>query len=271
MTESLPFAIALWTGAFTVAGYVAGGTAIHLADQFRNRRLPALADLAGKVLALAAVVILPLSIVSVAGLAAAALVEALRTPPIAFPFAALAGLASLAATSKMPSGGMEGCNKVIGLFLAIYAVVWAAVAWWVTGGLSTLETDVESLRWLQPPLAALPFSVLLWWIAGDKRSLRLFLGSLAFFSAYFALLFFSIESGFADRWLPENDWLRFPLASLAGGLLLVLLPVAANISRNSRRRMKALRELPRQAMFWAALTLPAGLAWAGARTFVSIL
>lgn len=261
MMDELTFRIPIWSGVATLCLFGAGAVLLSLAEWARKGSGAGLVDMVGRVLGVVVLSLVPVAFVSVAGLVAAAIVDAAGTPPIAFPFVTAAGLAGLRVASESRKGGeMAGCNKMIGIVLACYAAVWGAVAWWASGGPATLVADLSSLRWLQPPLAALPFAVALWRIAGTKRTAWLLAGALIFLSAYFALWFFTVEAGFGAALLPASDWLRFPIAGVAAGLLLSLSPLARALSQQGARRGRALRDSARNMLQFALITLPMGLA-----------
>ena len=267
--ESLPVAIAVWSALVTLAVFAGVALAISVASWFGKGPKASPGGLVGRIAGVTAILLLPIGFLSFVGLLAAALVDAVGTPPIAFPFVTIAGLAGLRAAKDMRSGEMAGCSKTIASVAACYVAIWGAVAWWMTSGPTAPDADLASLRWLQPPLAALPFAFALWRVAGRKRKLWLLFGSLAFLSAYFALWFFTIEAGFAADLLPASDWLRFPLAALAAGLLLVLVPLFNALQAKRPGRARRMREVARRAIPVALLTLPMGLAWAGARAAVA--
>jgi hypothetical protein len=267
MTDSLPFAIAAVTGLLTLALFGGVALVISLATAIKGGSA-SVGEIAGRIFGVAAICLLPLGFVSIPGLLAAALVDGLGTPPIALPFVSVAGLAGLRGAKDAGSGEMAGCSRIIGMFVASYVAVWGAVAWWMSGGPATLDADLASLKWLQPPLAALPFSLALWRLAGRKRTLWLLFGSLAIFSAWFAIWFFTVEAGFADRLLPAQPWLRFPLAGLATALFPVLLPLAGALHARGAARARRLRDLARNLGPIALVTLAMGFAWLGARAAV---
>lgn len=266
-----PLRIAAWSGLVTLALFAGGALVLSVAEWLRKGKGARPGNIVGRMLGFAALCLLPLGLASIPGFIAAAVVDELGTPPIAFPFVSIAGLAGLRAARDAGSGEMKGCSQLIATFVATYIVVWGAVAWWATRGATTLEADLASLRWLQPPLAALPFSLALWRIAGKKRTAWLLFGSLALLSAYFAVWFFSFEAGFAADMLPASDWLRFPLVAFAGGVLLALVPLATALRAPVARRARQVREVSGKMILLALLTLPMGFAWAAARAAVAAL
>ena len=271
MIESVPVAIALATGVATLAFFGAGALMLSLAEWLRKGKVGGPVSVLGRIAGVAAICLLPLAFLSVAGFLAAALADALGTPSIAFPFVSIAGIAGVRAAKDAGGGETAGCSRTIATFIACYVAIWGAAAWWATGGPAALQADLASLRWLQPPLAALPFSVALWRIAGRKRTAWLLFGSLAIMSAWFALFFFTVEAGFAAHLLPASDWLRFPLAAGAAALPLVMLPVLKALQTKGPARSRRLREVGQRVVPLGLLALPMGLAWAAARAAMSAL
>lgn len=271
VTDPLALVIAAWAGLLTLALMVGAALIIGAIGRLRKGSGGRTRDIPRRLAGVALISLVPLGFLSIAGFIAAALAEAAGTPPIAFPFVTIAGLAGLRAAKDAGSGEMGGCSRMIALFTACYVAVWGAVAWWLTGGFATLNGDLPRLRWLQPPLAALPFSVILWRLSGKKRTLWLLLGSLVFLSAWFALWFFTVEARPVARLLPASDWLRFPLAGLAAIVPLALFPLAGALQTRGAARSRRLRETARRLVPLALLLLPVGLAWAGARALLSML
>jgi len=268
----MPIRVAVSAAALTLALLAGAGLLLGLAHLMRNERSVGVRRILGRILAAALLSLVPLALLSIAGLTAAALADLAGTPAIAFPFVSVAGIAGLrVAWTSRRGGEMGGCNRMIGLWIGTYVTAWGSAAWWAAGGAGTLGADVSSLRWLQPPLAASPLALLAWRLAGRKRTAGLLLGFLLFLSAWLALWFFTVESGRAAALLPNSDWLRFPIAALGAALLLALLRLAKALQGRGPSRSRALRELPGQAMQCTAITLPMGFAWAAARTLVLAL
>jgi hypothetical protein len=271
VTFELPIFVALAAGGVALAGLEAVMIAGALRQAWRKGRPFAAGDLAGNIVGTAILLAIPFGVAAAAAIPVTALLIAAGTPPIAYPFVSLAALVGLRSALKRPSGGMEGCNRMIGTLATVYAFVWGAVAWWATGGPEALPTGLAHLRLLQPPLAALPVALVVTRLAGKKRTYFLFFGTLALFSAYLAIGLFPIEAGFAAAWLPASDWLRFPIAATAEAALVAAFPFALKFAVEPRRRRELLRRLPRSLLLIAAVAAPVGLAWAAARAALALL
>jgi hypothetical protein len=267
----VPIFIALAAGGLALAAIEAVMTAGAVRSGGRKVGSSPPRGLVGNMIGTTIVLAIPLGVAACVSIPISALLIAAGTPPIAYPFVSLAGLAGLRAALEHPSGGMEGCNRIIGTLASAYAIAWGGVAWWATGGPAALPADLAALRPLQPPLAALPVALLVTRLAGRKRTLFLFLGTLAFFSAYLALGLFPIQAGFAAAWLPRSDWLRFPLAAVAEAAVIAAIPFALKLAVEKRRRLRVLRRLPRGALLVAAVAAPIGLAWAAAGAALALL
>ena len=229
-------------------------------------------DLVGRVFGAAIIFSIPLAVAVPVGVVASGLLVAVGAPAITYIFIAFAALVSFRAAVKHSSAGMEGCTKIIGLIWSGYAFIWSIVSFDATGGLQSLEADALSLRWLQPPLAALPFALMVLKLSdGKKRNAWLFLGFLAFLSAIMALCFFPVERGFAADLLPRSDWLRFPLAALALAALLFLIRLAFVARTKPNIRRVRLRDLRNNMKILAALMVAMGVSWAAARTLIGAL
>lgn len=229
-------------------------------------------DIIGRVVGAAIIFAIPLGIAAFGGLIASAILLGIGAPPMTYVFTALLALVSFRAAVKHPGQGMEGCTKLFGLIASGYALVWSGVSFTATGGLSSLETDALSLRWLQPPLAALPFALTVIRLTDrKKRTAWLFIGSWVFVAAIMALCFFPIERGFARAVLPESDWLRFPLAGIAVVAILSLVRLLFYWRLKPNIRRVRIRDLRSSARILATIMAVTGLSWAAARTLVGTL
>ena len=214
---------------------------------------------------------IPLSIAAFFGAIASAVLLAISAPPITYLFILFAALMSFRGAVKHPGYGMEGCVKMFGLVASGYAIIWTIVSFDATGGLRSFEADAVSLRWLQPPLAALPFALLVMRLAGKaKRTAWFFIGSMVFVSAWMALIFFPVENGFASRILPANDWLRFPIAALAVAAVLTLVRLFFVLRAKPNVRRSRLRDLKTNSRIYALIMVAFGFAWAAARTVIRL-
>lgn len=230
-------------------------------------------DLAGNIVArvLGASIIfaIPLGIAVAGGLIASLVLMGIGAPPMTYAFIAPAALVSFRAAVKHPGHGMEGCTKMFGLVASGYALVWSGVSFAATGGLEALELDP---RWLQPPLAALPFAIVGLNVTDrKKRTAWLFIGGWAFVAAIMALCFFPIERGFADVVLPESDWLRFPLAGIAIVAILSLIRLLFYWRLQPNIRRVRIRDLRSNTRILATIMAAMGLSWAAARALVGAL
>ena len=269
MSLAPPIFVALWTGGITVGLMAAVGTGADVARRIRrgdwrwNRINPGIIFASLLVMAVPAAFALPLAAIGFAALADA--------PPVAFLFVALAGLACLGPALAANGYGMEGCQKILGIFVALYVAVWGLVAFWFVGGIARLAADGASLVWLKPPAAALPLALVITAIVGRKRTIWTFPLALFILSAVTALLYFPVEAGLAAAWLPARDWLRFPLAGFTAGLV-ISSPWALPIARlKGAARRKALRFLPGQTLIFAIPLATTGLGWAAARAAITQL
>ena len=236
-----------------------------------KKRPDHLADIVGRVLVAAAIAAVPLSFAAFAGALVSALLLAVGAPPITYAFVLFASLMSFRAAVRHPSHGMDGCTKTFALIASGYAIAWAIVSFEATGGLTAFEADAISLRWLQPPLAALPFATLILRLSGKKkRSGWLFMGAMVFLSAWMSVLFFPIENGYAEGLLPDSDWLRFPLAALAVTAVLGLIRLSFVLRAPPSVRRVRLRDFNKNSRIFALIMIAFGLAWATARAVVGI-
>lgn len=229
-------------------------------------------DIVGRVIAASIVFAIPLGFAALGGLIASAMLLGIGAPAMTYPFIGLAALVSFRASAKHPGHGMEGCTKIFGLIASGYALIWSGVSFAATGGLDSLEASALSLRWLQPPLAALPFALTVLKLTdAKKRSAWLFVGGWVFVAAIMALCFFPIERGFADVALPESDWLRFPLAGIAivAVMSLVRLLLYSRLKPSIRRTR--IRDLRSSTRILATIMAAMGLSWAAARALVGSL
>ena len=237
-----------------------------------KKRPDHLGDLVGRAFVAAMIFSVPLAVAVPVGIVASGLLIAVGAPAITYIFIAVAALVSFRAAVKHSTAGMEGCTKMFGLVWSGYAVIWSIVSFDASGGLQSFEADALSLRWLQPPLAALPFALMVLKLTDrKKRNAWLVLGFWAFVAAIMALCFFPIERGFAADLLPRSDWLRFPLVALALAALLFLIRLAfvARLKPNIRR--SRLRDLQNNTKILAALMVAMGVSWAAAKTLIGAL
>jgi hypothetical protein len=271
MAYPLALAIPIRAGAITfglIFVVIAGGALIGL---LRRPRGKTLASLAGESIGAIIVLAIPTAVFTLLGIVAVAILVTLRLPPLAYLFLSVAGLVMLDAARRAPSGGMEGCNKLIGLFGSTYLAICGGVAFWMSGGSEVWREELASLRWLQPAIAALPLAVAAARF-GRKDPVRLFFRTWGFLSAPFALLFFPVEEGVAAAWLPRADWLRFPLAGAAAGAALGLLHLLAALGMQGRKvRGRDVRRLIGTSLLYALVGVVAGLVWAAARTVVAAI
>lgn len=265
---TLPAIIALWSGAICLAIVVAVPTAGAIYGRIWGKPEQRVRNLAGNVLAGAAVFAIPCAIAVVVAMFAGGILLAIGAPPMVHPFVSLAGLVWLGAALKAPGHDMHGCTKLIGMIWSCYAIVWGMVAFHFTGGFERLAAWDSSPLWLTPFLAALPFALLVTHLKGAKRTAWTFPAALGLVAALTALCYFPVEAGLGAHWLPASDWLRFPLAGLAVGLLLALVQLLGLIGGNAMARARRLRALLRGLLLGAALVAPTGLAWAAARAII---
>lgn len=229
-------------------------------------------DIIGRVIGASIVLAIPLGIAAVGGLIASAVLLGVGAPPMTYAFIGLASLVSFRAAVKHPGHGMEGCTKLFGLVAGGYAMIWSGVSFATTGGLDSLESDTLSLRWLQPPLAALPFALAVLKLTDSKkRTAWLSIGSWVFVAAVMALCFFPIERGFARAVLPAIDWLRFPLAGIAIVAILALVRLALYWRLKPSIRRVRIRDLRTSTRILALIMAAMGLSWAAARALVTAL
>lgn len=229
-------------------------------------------DIIGRVIGASVVFAIPLGIAAFGGLIASAVLLGVGAPPMTYGFIGLASLVSFRAAVKLPGREMEGCTKLFGLVASGYALIWSGVSFAATGGLDSLEADTLSLRWLQPPLAALPFAlVVLKLTDSKKRTAWLFIGSWVFVAAVMALCFYPVERGFARAVLPGIDWLRFPLAGIAIVAILSLVRLLLYWRLKPNIRRVRIRDLRTSTRILATIMAAMGLSWAVARTLVTAL
>ncbi|MGZ8362028.1 MAG: hypothetical protein ACXWUX_16035 [Allosphingosinicella sp.] len=265
-----PFlAIPIWAGAITFALFLLVFMGGGLIGTIRKPKGTTALSVVGGSLGGIVILGIPTGIVTFIGIVALAILVTLDIPPIAYLFLSLAGLVMFDAALRAPSGGMEGCNKMVGLFGSVYLVICGGVAFWMTGGSEVWRAELASLRWLQPVIAALPFATAVA-LLGNKDQVRLFLGFLGCLAAPFALVFFPVEDGFAAAWLPRTEWLRFPLAGAGTGAVLGLLHLFTAL-RTQRHQVRArdVRRLVNTGIIYALVGMLAGLVWAAARAFVT--
>ena len=269
-TSALPATIALWSGAICLAIVVAVPTVGALYGRVRGKPGVQVRNLPGHVLGGAAFFAIPCAIATVLAMfAGAALLAA--APPIVYPFVSLAGAVWLGAALKAPGHDMHGCTKLIGMIWSCYAILWGLVAIHFTGGFTQLATWSASPAWLTPFLAALPFALLLTRLKGDKRTAWTFPAFFGFFAAFMALCYLPIEAGLGARWLPASDWLRFPFAGLAIGVLLASVPLLRLVGGKAAVRARRLKDMSKGFLIGVLLIASTGLAWAAARTIIAIL
>lgn len=267
---SLPVAIALWSGAITLAScltVVLGGAVVGWLRGAGPSRKEFGGHLAGSAILLG----LPCAVATFCAIFGGTLLIAVRTPPLAYLFVSLAGLAGLRLAFKAPGGGTDGCTKMIGLASAAYVAVWGLVAFYLTGGMARLEFDAAMLAWAKPPLAATPFALFITLVSGRNRNLWTFPVALAVLAAFMALCYLPVEAGIGALWLPAHTWLRFPAAGAAVGFALSATQLLRLVGGNPSARARALRALPRSALVGAFLGASTGLAWAAARAIVAVL
>jgi hypothetical protein len=263
MTLALPGLIALWSGGITVALLLAAAYVAALAKGWRTSETPGrnvrFSQFAGSVILFA----IPLSFAVPLASLGSALLIGVRAPALVYLFVTLAALIGVRAASMSNGYGMAGCSKAIGLFAASYVAVWGVVSFLVAGG--PAQFSGVGLAWLKPPLAAAPFALLVALLAGRKRTWSTFPTALVLLSAALALVYFPVEAGAGARWLPQSDWLRFPVAGVAIGLILSSLQLLTLLGTSAAARARRARTLPRNILFAALVTAPTGLAWAAAR------
>jgi hypothetical protein len=220
---------------------------------------------------LAVVIGVPAGVMTLAGLSAAALLVAAEAPAITYPFVAPAGVVALIAAQRVKGDGMEGCNRMLGTVAGVYILAWSGFAFVLTGGPAALPQELASLRVLQPPLAALPFAAFVATLTRKERRAKVVVGTFLLFTAYAALIFFPVESGFAAAWPPRSDWLRFPLAGAAVALVPLLLKLAAVPGKTPLKRARERRDAARTAVPLLLAAAATGLAWAAARALLRAL
>ena len=271
MTSALPILIATWAVTVTVCVMAAMFALMSLTSAFKRR--PAhLGDLVGRAIGATIIFAIPLAVAVPVGLLASALLIGVGAPPITYLFVLLAALVSFRAATRHSSAGMEGCNKAFGLIWSGYAIAWCGASFHLTGGLQSFEADAVSLRWLQPPLAALPFALLVVKLSTPrKRNAWLLLGFWACIAAMMALCFYPVERGFAAAVLPESDWLRFPLVGLALVALFSLIRLGFVLRAKPNVRRSRLRDLRSNGRILAGIFVAMGLSWAAARAVVGAL
>lgn len=229
-------------------------------------------NIVGRVIGASIIFAIPLGIAAAGGLIASAALLSVGAPAMTYPFIGLASLVSFRAAVKHSSYGMEGCTKMFGLVASGYAFIWSGVSFAATGGLDSLEATALGLRWLQPPLAALPFALTVLKLTdGKKRTAWLFVGWWVFVAAIMALCFFPVERGFAEVLLPDGDWLRFPLAGIGIVLALTLVRLALYSRLKPSIRRVRIRDLHTSTRILALIMAAMGLSWAVARAVVGAL
>jgi len=268
--ETLAFHIATGSGGITFGGFAVAALLLAAVQTYRNGQKPV--DPLGALFGTAVLAGVPCALAFFASLLASALLIALQTPPLAFLFVGLAAALSFAHSLNKPSYGMEGCTKLFAIVWSAYAAVWSAVSFWMLGGVAAIGWDAASLAWLRPLLVAAPYAAALARLTDKKRrTAGKFVGALIFITAFFAILFLPVEAGLAGRWLPDSDWLRFPIIALAAALVAATVPVLLSMWGSSNARRRRIRELPRRIGLFSLVLLPAGFLWAASRALTGAL
>lgn len=267
----LPVLIAARAAIITFAVMAAILIVLSLASAFHKKPAHG-GDIIGRVIGASIVFAIPLGISAAGGLIASVVLVGVGAPAMTYPFIGLAALVSFRAAVKHSSYGMEGCTKIFGLVASGYALSWSGVSFDATGGMEALESGSLSPRWLQPPLAALPFALTVLKLTdAKKRSAWLFIGSWVFVAAVMALCFFPIERGFAEALLPGSDWLRFPLAGIAIVAVLTLIRLLQYARLKPSIRRTRIRDLRSSTRILTMIMVAMGLSWATARMLVGAL
>lgn len=268
MTQGLPATIALAALAGLAIAGVATGLVLGIrkavaSGPSRDLARNTLKSIAGGALAFAlfgSFAVLALLLVSGALIAAEA-------PKVVYLFTA--GLAGFILWRGLihSSYGMEGCTRFWIISWGSYGLSWSAASLALLPDTATSWSLAVIAR---PLVVAAPAALLFFCVSRQTRKAEHTVGALAVVAALAALIFFPIENGLAQDWLPRTDWLRFPLAGLAAFSSLLLLPrvlawMVAARSGTAQRRRAALRGIGMNLALAAGVGALLGLLWAVTR------
>ncbi|WP_343521310.1 hypothetical protein [Sphingomonas sp.] len=267
---ALPRATAAAVGSAFLLMIVAGGFAV-VAQLVRIVRKPVPgqpvwqmlgAALGGAVLvsAMALALVFPLALIAGGALAA------MHTPAVAYLALALGGGVCLYLATRMNGYGMDGCTKIWATACAAYLLIWGLVAFSTVGG-GAIEAGQLGATAVKIVAAALPLAFLIARTNRPGGRLRPGLVAGLIVGIWAAVVFLTVENGFAARLLPGSDWLRFPIAGAAGALPLAALGLIAAVQRKHGRK-RALREQVPVITLLALAAAGSGLFWAVARAAI---
>jgi hypothetical protein len=125
---------------------------------------------------------------------------------------------------------------------------------------------VDALRCL---LVAAPPAVFVWKVAEKRDRVRHGIFTLLLLAALSAAAFLPVELGAAARWLPNSDWLRFPIAGAVVACL--WLPIALVLTLTVGSGGKGLTKIGRAFPIAAGIGGLFGLAWAITRAVFALI
>ncbi|WP_423602146.1 hypothetical protein [Sphingomonas sp. MS122] len=254
------FILMLAAGSFAVAAQLVRIVRKPVPGQRSWRALGAALGGAVLVSALALAVMFPAALIGGGALAA------MQTPAATYLALALGGGVWLYLATRMNGYGMDGCAKVWAAACAAYLLIWGLVSFWTVGG-GALGAGELGATAVKIAAAASPLAVLIARTNRPGRRLRAGLAAGVILGAWAAVVFLTVENGFAGGLLPGSDWLRFPIAGAIGALPLAALGLIAALRRR-HGRTRALREQLSVIILLALAAAVSGLSWAVARAAI---
>lgn len=159
--------------------------------------------------------------------------------------------------TQRPSEGMAGCTSVFAFALSGFGLCWSTAA--------ILLADPptgDAASFARPLLVAAPFALFAAMHSSGKRvkqaiGLELLIAMLA------AIAFLPVERGFAEKYLPTSDWLRYPImgAAVFATFVLLTIPLGLIFSMRAMTLRNILRSIAKLGFFGLLL----GLIWAFTR------
>ncbi len=127
-------------------------------------------------------------------------------------------LFGLATVDRSASGDTAGCRAIMLMGTSGFGLAWSITAIVMA---DPPASDAASLA--RPLLVASPVAIL-FGTASRTKKWRQGVAVLLFVAVFAAIAFLPVERGLGANWLPQSDWLRFPIM---GGIVFGIWPILA--------------------------------------------
>ena len=198
------------------------------------------------------------------------ILDLIGASPVVHAFMACLCTLTIARAQWRRGRGLESCNQTMVILTSSYFLCWNVVC--LLGAANAREVLSLQARSevLKATLTALPITAFVFFASRREDRVWQSLLTQSFLALLAAVVFCSLERGFAESWFPASDWLRFPLIGLLFVSLCTFPFFALLVMSGGLKRPSALRDMRVGVLIFAVIGVAMGLAWAGSRFLLAL-